>query len=222
MNVRNRLLSLLSRVLSLILLIAFLSLYAAQAENPAAFVCYYHVQAGILLIFVFFLEITANAIDLRHGARGFPAGLYMPITLAVFFYCFTSALLYFSFVLPAYGRALPLYGHVYAGLLFLLPALDWVLFDEKGTLRWYFGFIFLAYPIFYSVFMLFRPYIFPAIPLYPDGAQYPYWVFDPERPLFPLYASLGLLGMFGISMLLILLNNLFGGKYRKRANDWFR
>lgn len=221
MNVRNRLISLASRMISLGLLATFFSFYVMGAGNPGAWICYYHVQSGIMLMGVFFLEIIANAIDLRHGTRGFPAGLYMPITLGVFFYAITSALLYFAILVPSHPEERRLAGHIYVTLLLILPVIDWLLFDEKGTLRWYFGFTFLAYPIFYAVFMLFRPYIFPNIALYSDGSAYPYWMLNPKDPLFPLYLGAWLVGLYALAMLLIFLNNLFGGKYRKRAIDLY-
>jgi len=221
MVIRNRLFALLYRCVAFGIIIYTLVLLLDQPDVGIS-LCYFTNQSNILLAVLFGLMIVFNAIDLRHGIKGVPAGAFMPLSMAILLYICITGIVYNGILVPFQGLGYDLalvMGHVVTPLLAIL---DWVLFEEKGTIRWWHGFYWLVYPIFYCVFILVRPIIWQNSFFGDPGgvSKYPYFFLDANKigwGMVFLWIGVLIVAFFGMSELLIFLNNLIAGKYRKRG-----
>lgn len=216
MIIRNRLISFIYRLLSFVAMVVILAFYLTSSGRAVwQSLCYFGPEVALAFTVLLGLETIFNGIDLRRGVRGVPAGVYPPVSLAIFGYVFLALISYCAITIPV-NRGfsdVELFVHI---AMFVLAFLDWLLFMEKGTVHWYVAFNFAAYPLLYGAFILCRPFVWPDNPIDYSGNFYPYQFYDPTDPLFYVYASAAMGIVIGFGALLILFNNLIGGKYRKR------
>lgn len=220
MVIRNRLLALLYRCAAFAVMVYTLVILLDR-NNVWLSLCYFTNQSNIILTVLFGLLIVFTAIDLRHGIKGVPAGAFMPLSMAVLLYILVTGVVYNAVLVPfdGLGYSLPLImAHIAAPILAIL---DWILFEEKGTVRWWHGFYWLVYPLFYCVFILLRPIIWPNALFLSSGgtSKYPYFFLNADQigwGMVFVWIGIMIVGFFALGELLILLNNLIAGKYRKR------
>lgn len=215
--VRNRLLALLYRLAGFAALVVGLWFYFQFPREAWDTMTHYGTWSGILMTAIFGMEIVFNAIDLRHGIKGVAANFFLPITLCVIGYCLTSAIGYFAWTIYAEKGQAQVNEIVFHVILLVVPLLEWLLFEPKKRIPWYTGFFFLVFPIFYAVFIAFRPIIWPDAIL-SNGSLYPLAFLDPHNDLYFLYLFLAALALYAVSMALILLTNLMAGAYVRRVS----
>lgn len=231
MLIRNRLIALLYRVGELALAIYAFTILVTGSEisvgGPQSLL-YFGTQCVLFTMVIVLLEVIFNSIDLaKNGINGIAAYVYMPATLAVLTFVLSNALIY-NISAPF------LKGYAYGGVSLLnivlvyviLPVVflfDYLLFLEKGTVRWRHALYWAIYPVFYFAFIMSAHYIFQD-----DLSPYPF--LNNER-----YIDLGevlieevgwnnrvivsvsiLVGIVGISFFIIFLNNLLALKYKRR------
>lgn len=200
------------RVLALgILLLLIVVYFRSPIETYVAF-SYFGVLVSFMLALLFFLEVIFNAIDLRRGMKGVPAGVSMHFALSVV--CFSMEASIGHFISVALHGNTSLSETLFYLALFFLPLGDWLMFDEKGTVRFYISFTSQIVPIFYGIFSVFRAIIWPNAPL-KDGAMYPYPFLDPYSAWFWPGCLIVFVSLLLFTMLIIFLNNLLSLKYRK-------
>lgn len=219
---RNRFLALFYRILSLgAFLTSLVFFWREFYEYAYAPICYFEVEAGLFYLFILFLAIILNIIDLRRGISGLASSVYMPVSLAATAYCFIGGIMGLGYMLPIQGmKSLPCI--LYYVALILIPLLEWILFEEKGGVAFYTGLNWMIYPVLYMVFSLFRAVIFPDSPVIEsNGSMYCYSFYNPNDPLFFLWIFLAFLGMFLFFVFLLFLNNCLGRKYKKKKNILF-
>lgn len=233
MLIRNRLVALIYRVLELGLgiyaLIVLVMADKTEASPMQSFV-YFGTECLFFMVVIVALEVIFNAIDLaKNGINGIAAYVYMPLTLAVMTFLIVDALSY-NISAPfmggyAEGEALQgvLLAHVFVPLAFLT---DYLLFLEKGTVRWRHALYWLIYPVSYFALIMSAHYIY-------KNDFYPYPFLNHERfasadnpeilsgnvgwnGVIIVLASI-LAGFICVSFLVIFLNNILAGKYRRRA-----
>ncbi len=212
MIVRNRLIALLSRIAEFALLLSSYIVYLSRAHSISNAFCLISTQTALVLLFFLFVVIIANGLDMRRGIKGIAAGMYMRLALPLFAFCLLGSLLYFVFVLPVDPRPSSILFHA---VLFGVPLLEWMGFEEKGTVRYYTAFFSLCYPIIYLLFIYINPYIFPDR-LFLNGTAYPYWFFAPDSALTWLYIFLFLLLSYLLVLFYIFLNSALS-LYRQRV-----
>ena len=212
MVIRNRLIALAYRLIAFAgILITLIFVFRAPIEAYVP-LSYFGVLVALLVLALLFFEIVFNAVDLRHGMNGIPAGASMRIALPIV--CFSSEAS-LGFLISSFFRGAPPALEIvfYSGLL-VFPALDWILFDEKGTVPFYVAFTSQIVPIFYGIFSIFRAIIWPDSPLL-GGAMYPYPFLDPHSSWFWPGCIIVFASFLAFSVLIVFLNNLLSSKYRK-------
>lgn len=110
-------------------------------------------------------------------------------------------------------------GASYAFVMFAYALLDWIFFDEKGTVKFTSAFYYAIYPLFYIIFNIFRPIIFGESPIYHDGYPYPYQFLDPANGIQVSGTIISLVAVVLVGLLCILLNNVLSGKFKKKRQD---
>ena len=213
--IRNRLIALFARIAIFAVLLSALIWYWPLIGYEYTPICLFEIQVGIAYLFLMFLIVVFNAIDLRHGISGVAAGAYMPVALAMTAYAVLGGTLGLSYMLPVHGLS-NAQAVLYNALLIALPLLEWILFEQKGTVKAYFGITWMVYPFFYMVFTVFRAVIWRDNPLFADGSMYAYEFFDHHDPLFVLWVVLSLIVDYLFGLLLIFLNNVLGRKFKKQ------
>ena len=209
---RNRLLAFFYRLCSLGAMIALLFFYFRNYPPAWRLLSYFSPLAALLYTALLFFETLFNGIDLRRGLRGIPAGVYMPVSLSIVCFALEGAIGYF--VGAILQNSFTAFEIVFHSFLFALPFLDWLLFDEKGTVRLYSAFFSQIVPIFYGIFSFFRAIIWPGNLLYGDSL-YPYAFLDPESPWFWPGLAIAFFSLVLFSTLIFFLNNVLSFKYRK-------
>ncbi len=232
MLVRNRLISLIYRIIELglsIFTLAILIVVDKTESNPIKSFVYYGAQCLLFVAAIVLIEVIANAIDLwRNGIKGIPSSANSSLTLAVLSYLLVDAFIY-NLSAPflggyAEGEALisALCAHIFLPIVF---ALDYFFFLEKGTVRWSNALYWMIYPISYFIIVLSAHYFW-------NNNFYPYPFLNHERFVDPsspeiLSGNLGwngvlivlgsiAIGFLFVSFLVVFLNNVFAGKYRRR------
>lgn len=212
MVIRNRIISLIYRVLALAALLVLIIFYFRSAIPTYVALSYFGVLVSFMLASLLFFEIIFNAIDLRRGVNGLPAGMNMHFSLPIVCFSLEAAVGYLisSFV---YGLGDPIEILLYVAL-FLLPLGDWLMFDEKGTVPFYTAFTSQIIPIFYGIFSVFRAIIWPEAKLV-NGSMYPYPFLDPHSGWFWPGCIIVFLCMLFFTLLIVFLNNVLSFKYRR-------
>lgn len=230
MPIRNRLISLIYRIVvfgvaiyTLVLLFSFSYTETAPAQSLA----FFGTEALILASVITGLEIIFNSVDLaKHGVNGVSAYVWMPITLAMVSFVLGDALCY-AVTTPFFGGfgvgsdlLRSVMSHIVMPILVLV---DYLLFDEKGTVKWTHPVYWLFYPVFYFAFAISSHFLF-------ETDYYPYPFLNNTQFLDKgdfmaanngwngVFLTLALLGLIFIAMgfLLVFLNNLLSGKYKRR------
>jgi hypothetical protein len=229
MVIRDRLIALIYRIVALIIGIATLAIQL-NTNVPNNFWAGFGNYATIVTLFssiIILSEIIANAIGMREKRNTIAPGvvpflfhgaLALSVSLAVThpFYCY--------FVGVDYMKADTLLYSLLSFIIFPLAILlDWILFGEKGTVKWSYGMFPLFVPIFYYLFSLMRK-------LLVSGSTYSTLVFDSNTFIMhkelPEAFSAGngwagvfisIFVIFGIitfvDFTLILINNLLARRY---------
>lgn len=212
MVIRNRVASLIYRVLALVALLLLIVFYLSSSIPVYIAFSYFGVLVSLMLAGLLFFEIIFNAIDLRRGVNGFPAGMNMHLSLSIVCFSMEASIGYLiSSVFSGCGSTIEILLYV---ALFALPLGDWLMFDEKGTVPFYTAFTSQIVPIFYGIFSVFRAIIWPEAPLM-NGAMYPYPFLDPHSGWFWPGCIITFLCQLVFTLLIVFLNNLLSFKYRK-------
>ncbi|MBR4274804.1 MAG: hypothetical protein IKQ34_02205 [Bacilli bacterium] len=234
MVIRDRLIALIYHIVALIIGIATLAIQL-NTNVPNNFWAGFGNYATIVTLFssiIILSEIIANAIGMREKRNTIAPGvvpflfhgaLALSVSLAVIhpFYCYFVGVNYMK---PD--------TFVYSLLSFIVfPAivlLDWILFGEKGTVKWSYGMFPLFFPIFYFLFSVMRKNLV-------SGSTYSTLVFDQNTFLMSKHLPdvfsagngwagvfISILSLFAIIVLvdfaLILINNLFAKRYVRESN----
>lgn len=213
MVLRNRLIALLIRLTILILYSVSVGPYLAEFNSFWAGMGHCCALIGIVGMVLMALEILFNLIDLiRHGVFGVAAGPYMPIGLVVNVYCILAGLIYMVYLLPNGYAPVGTFAIMFNATLIVAPLADWLLLEEKGTVRYAHAFSGMLFPILYHVFGYFRTVIWDDAPIY--GTQmYAFPFLDYQNPHI-VAASFGFFGVILASLSLsVLLNDVFAGKF---------
>ena len=212
MVLRNRLIALLLRIAIFALYVTSLGIYVPQFGSFWVAMCSFSVEMGVVGMILVGLEIIFNLIDLRHGIHGVPAGPYMPIGLPINVFCILSGVLYFTSLLPINAAPGGTYALLFHLTLIIGSLVDWILLDEKGTVRFINGFVAQLYPILFFIFAYFRTVIWPNVPVY-NGFMYALPFLDYTDPNIVGHAF----GFFGLTLgsvsLAIFINNILAGRY---------
>ena len=218
-STRNRLLSLIIRILGFVTLSTIYAFYLGSI-NDLFWLARYEIQAGFIYIIVLGFEIIFNLISLRYGVLGYPGGVYMPLKLGVTLYVLLSTFLHMVIPFSTLEGEKTLIAGVYSVLFFLFALADWIFFDEKGTVKYHNAFWYLIYPMFYLIFNVFRPYIFGFSAIYRDGTTFPYGYLNPENNTAVVGIILSFLVILALGLIMIFINDLLSGKYKKRVQDY--
>ena len=213
MVIRNRVIALLSRLAIFAILVTMTVFYLTGTEAWASLLQFETSCAFFYLIILGF-AILFNAIDLRRGMKGIAAGFYMPVNLVMVGFCFIANVGYFVYALPTGAASGSIFSILFHTFFMTLPVLEWLLFDIKGTVRWYTSFTAMLFPVFYVVFCGFRALIWPDATL-PNGSMYPYPYLKPSWGPFVGWAILTFLIVYGTLLAFTLFNNILSGKYRR-------
>lgn len=221
MVARNRLISLIYRFLGFGACVASLVVNVQMTNDKGTLFLYFTILSGLAATICFGAMFIANLIDLiRHGPNGIPAGIYMPIAMSVDVYLTITAIvgnILFPFITSSGHLAWNMFlAHAIVPLLYIL---DWIIFEEKGTVVWWTSFYWLIFPILYAVFSFLRPFIWQD-QKFGNGSSYPYPFLDPQASggvgMVILNVVLLAIAFEATGLLFIFLNNLLAGKYRKR------
>lgn len=220
MVVRDRLLSLVYRSLSLIgLCVCFYFLQANFSGDFGLLNLYFPTLAGYLYIGCFALLIIFNGIDLFHkGRNGIAAGLWMPFGLGVVFIAFCTLIFYLTYMMPFRHAEYSINEFIMYLIMPMIYVLDWVFFEEKGTVKYIIIPFWIFFVAVYFLFILVRPYIW-GNDRTPNGTFYPYSFLDFDRwgiGLVWTYLAIALIAIIFIAALTVLLNDLVAGKFKRR------
>lgn len=228
MPIRNRTFALIYRLIALgVGIFTCVLLFSSGSSNGFQQLAYFGTESSLAAVIIIVLEVIFNLIDLiRHGNSGVAAYVYMPLTLGVLSLLLSDAVCYsiISPFLGGYSQGTPLLTTIFShAVLPFMFFLDYLLFDEKGTVPWKNGIYWMAYPVFYFAFTMAAHYIF-------NSSYFPYKFLDAAKFVNRggflagndgwngVVLSVGLLavGLVGAGFLTIFLNNLLSGKYKKR------
>lgn len=209
---KNRLISLIGRIVGFGLLLVATVLYFLDIGNAVEALFYFNIESCLIFLLVLFIEIVSNCVDLRHGVNGIPAGITMKVALPCISYAVISGILYFAITAREHPNTNSPTGLLFNIALITVPLADFLFLDEKGSVRWYNAFFSMVYPLFYMVFMMLKAYIWPNILFY--GSQtYTYDFLNPINPYFVWYIIAAFLILYAFNLIITFLNNLLSGKY---------
>ena len=214
MIVRNRIIALLFRLAAFALLLSSFHFYWGEFASFWTAMSCFDILMGLSLVITFGFVSIFNLIDLRHGVHGVAAYPYMPAALPLFAFSVVAGVVYFSYSLPAGSAPYGFFPSLFHVLLILIPLVEWLFFDEKGTVRFSTGFTMMILPIFYYVFAYFRTLIWPNSPVYGSN-MYAYPCLDFTTPNIVLFSFIYFALLLGAVTLMVFLNNVFSGKYRR-------
>ncbi len=231
MAIRNRLFSLIYRIIELVLgvyVLVFLFLSDKTDANVFQSFLYFSTEAMFLMVAIVFCEVICNFVDLlKNGKDGLAAGVYMPLTLMGLTMIISDCLVYniSSPFLGGYALGQELFSvllaHIFMPIIFFL---DYLLFDEKGTVKWKHVVIWLIYPLAYFTLIMVAHYIF-------KNNIYPYPFLNPNALATSseeilsgnhgwngslIIISLMMLGFLILGSFMVFLNNLLAHKYKRR------
>lgn len=233
MVIRNRYLAFIYRLA--LLAFSFYALYlafkylGALNENRSFFaLAYFGTDALLLAVVVLLAEVIANLIGLKNGPDGIAPGVWSPLFVGVM-----VMLLFDTIAHPIMARLDGTSFFTADNLLYvsiskiafpLLYMLDYLLFGEKGTVKWKHGFFWGFFPVFYFAFIMLTHFTWNA-------TFFPYSFLSREtfadQPSF--LANIGgwagvwfvsvsfYLGFLALSYLTIFMNNLYAGAYRRSS-----
>jgi hypothetical protein len=200
--------------------------------NYAISLLYFETQVTLLGLAIVLAEVIANAIGLKKGAEGLAPGVWSPLYLGTLFFLLADSLAYWGTAPIFYGTFIRdnevqavIISKVVFPLLFLC---DYMLFGEKGTVKWKHAIYWLLYPFFYFWILLATNYLWNY-----DWFAYPYFNIQnfASSSLLGLAAFKGwggvwisatfiFLGMILLSYAIIFFNFVWAGAY-KRENKLY-
>lgn len=226
MYLRDRLIALIYRIACSILglfLVIMVFVYSPSGSEPFLT---FSIESSILLVIGFFLLAICNAIDLyRKGRVGIPAGIKMTVSLAFLSYGILGSALFFAgeSIYDVYFLPWHIALNVIVPVLYLL---DFLVFQEKGTVGWTHPLFWALYPVFYGVTMMVRPYITGFMnvqtrffsPRYFSLLEGWFAGNDGWNGVAISYVVF-LLSFLAIAYLVVLLSVLLGQRFRKKDKD---
>jgi len=184
MCIHNRLLSLIYRII--FLFVCGIGLYLnsgiAKGELAPYMLIFYTIQSNALCFIFFSILIVKNIIDLKNkGIKG--TTIFFPhfkgaVTMSIAF----TFIIYHFILAPHFLSASSNYNlfswqnilvHYFVPIATIL---DWIIFDEKSSFRWFDPIFWLIIPITYFIFTLVRAKIGGVILIV--KSQYPYFFID--------------------------------------------
>lgn len=231
MVIRNRVIAFIYRVC----LFAFggVSLYylfsSAQNFNMAAWgFLSFGIETTLFAMGILLAEIIANGIGLAKGSQGLAPGVWSPLFFSALVYVLSSSLanlisapIFLQTIFQGSQLPVTLISHLFFPIAFYL---DYLLFGEKGTVKWIHPVYWVVYPIFYFAFSLVAHYIW-------NYGWFPYPFLDyvtyataltPGTEIAEAWAHVWITGLVFLgsflvfSYFIVFLNNLFAGVYRPR------
>ena len=218
--VRNRLIALLTRLLFIAGLGTVCTLYFLEMSPAWRAFCFLEIQTCAVYLVVLLFELILNIVDMKHGIHGMPAGFNVSFMLMLTGYCFMASLLYFGYIMPVHSY-LTLRSILFHSLLLVIPLLNWLLFEPKGSVRYYFSFISILYPMLFTIFSIFRAVIWPNDPLFTPNVMYIYHFLSPTEKCFPWTIWVAIASVIAFFFLLITFNNLLARKWRKTLSSLY-
>ena len=217
MRIRNRLLALIFRIIALASLITLFSFVMNSPTNSWELLVRFGILNALIEIVIFAVEVICNGIDMKRGIKGAAAGIYMPLRLISCAYTVVSFLVFFITTFGLDGSTASL------ALILLYIALpvfsigDWLLFCEKGNVKWYYSFSGVIYPLLYSFFLYIRTLVWSDV-MFANGGKYPYSILNKNPGEVALVGFLLIVCIAASIALLIFINNCLAGKYKKRIS----
>jgi hypothetical protein len=233
MAIRNRFLAFFYRLIILgvgVYAAYLLFNYHAVGNEPTRGLYYFECQTLLFATIVLFAEVIANGIGLSKKTNGVVPGVWSPIFLAALSFVIFDSAVYASnawatgtdFFVNA-DKKIMLFSKIIFPLLFLA---DYLLFGEKGTVKWKHPIFWGLYPLFYFLFSLLVHQIF----------NQPFWTvafFNNGSAYFStgLFSGNGgwngvvicsfcaWLGYNVIAYLIIFFNYLYAGVYKKHDHN---
>lgn len=232
MAVRNRFLAFIYRLILLgVGVYALVLLYTFRIVESETWRGFYYFDNQTLLLasFVVFAEVIANGIGLGKKTNGIVPGVWSPLFLSslsfTLFDLFAYAILFSSTTNGFFAGGdfkVMLFSKILFPILFLG---DYLLFGEKGTVKWKHPVFWSLYPLFYFAFTLLVNKVwqqgFIAVRF-----------FDPMTFIAQtaeilsgnggwngvvIFSFLAFISYFALAYLLVFLNNVLAGAYRKRT-----
>jgi hypothetical protein len=184
MCIHNRLLSLIYRII--FLFVCGIGLYLnsgiANGELAPYMLIFYTIQSNVLCFIFFSILIIKNILDLKNkGLKGttiflphFKGAVTMTIAVTFIIYHFILAPHYLS---TSSGYNIFSWQNILVHYFVpIVTILDWIIFDEKSSFRWFNPIQWLIVPITYFIFILVRARIGGVILIM--KSQYPYFFID--------------------------------------------
>ncbi len=230
MAIRNRIFAFIYRIILLgfaVAALVFLVLDEEENGNYFESVLYFDTEITLFAAAILTAEIIANGIGLSKGANGLAPGVWSPLSLASVALEATDLFAYPSSVALVGGAYFPshavtaiVFAHIVFPLLFIS---DWILFGEKGTVKWVTVLYWLIYPVLFFLFQLTRHSISGDATItcpifdtseFASNASVPSWFAGNGGWNGVVFSSFAMLGLFvSVSYLLLFFNNLMAGKY---------
>lgn len=231
MVIQNRLMSLIYRSITFGIAVAALVMLCYCYRT---FGTWELVRFDILIttftIVVLVIEIIVNSIDLKNGIRGKIAPIWPPLMAAmviyeasdIFIFAISRAILHADYLILE-SEVMTIFAHL---LLPILVILDWLLFAEKGTVKWSQSYMILFFPIFYSGAILILETIQQSNALslmyvsalnFVQGSSSPEWMTQASGLAGVAFVTgICFVVFIVITVLFIFFNDLIAGKYRHK------
>jgi hypothetical protein len=199
--------------------------------NYAYSLLYFETQVTLVALAVVIAEVIANAVGLNKGAQGMAPGVWSPLYLGTLFFLLADSLAYWGSAPIFYGafiRDSDVQSVIVSKLVFpLLFLTDYLLFGEKGTVKWKHAVYWLLYPFFYFWILLATNYLWNY-----DWFAYPYFNIQnfassslPGLKAFGgwggvwISATFIFLGMIFLAYVVIFFNFLWAGAFKKQKDN---
>ncbi|MCH4210344.1 MAG: hypothetical protein LKF75_04250 [Bacilli bacterium] len=191
----------------------------------------FETEVTLFSLLVVLAEVIANAIGLKMGNEGLAPGVWSPLFLCCLFYVLADTVTYFITAPIFYGTFIR-DGHVqlFAISRIVYPLLllfDYILFGEKGTVKWKHALYWMIFPFFYFWIVLATNYLWSH-----DWFAYPYFnIVNYASSAIPgiaanggwggvwIFSGILLIGFVILAYAMIFFNFLWAGAYKKREPD---
>jgi hypothetical protein len=231
MAIRNRFLAFFYRLALLgVSGYALWILFAARkvAEEPTRGFYFFDCQTLLVAFLVILAEVIANGIGLGKKTNGIVPGVWSPVFLASLSFVLYESILY---PITCLANGKPFFASVDPSVMLLSKIIvplamlgDYLLFGEKGTVKWKHPIFWSLYPLFYFAFFLLFSHIFDI-----QFEIVKFFVPSNFTNAGGLLAGNGgwngvvlscigaWLGYFLLAYLMVFLNFVYAGAYRKRT-----
>lgn len=237
MAIRNRIIPLIYRVAAFSLCVyALIVIFGvdATAAQPYRSLLYFGTQCTIATTVLLGFSIVFNFIDLlKHGPNGIAASSFMPLNLAVLSYLLSDTLIFIFdsrlggdliTYLNNNGNIPSILEHIIVPALFLF---DWLLFQEKGSVKWTSGLFWIFYPGIYTLATIIakevwasNTYLYEFLNAYHFSSYENFFSGNGGWNGVAVYIVLFTALFEGMGSLLIFINKALAGRYRrKRLGD---